>query len=521
MTSCKLLNDEDHALWFVHRTKCPSGGECKLLIEDPAHSNEFEHPQVCHEGGQCNNLSSEHLKAFRHVPLCRYGVECVEFNRGTASSHCKEFRHCKPMCRQGHFCVRFHDQKHMTEESHPFQPPCPFTPFYCRHHTLLSEVKNIQSLPPETQNHCLHFSHVCRYGRNCHEASELHWEKTIHIARNLCPYGNRCSKTTQEDHLNSFSHPNIADIRRLCVNPAYECPNRRTHDHIIRYRHNGNFDRSGVIRYFGLNMETNFVKNQESIIAAINDYNKKPLTKIPPEILKWIRGLQHVHRCSKVIFESILVHGHVMSREHMEHLLKPQFVAQAVQQHRRVQKIFDRHKIQTIEDRAKEYIRAIVNVEYAKKANVLPPSTGIGAGITSTSEENDCIIRRNETILSTLTSQEDVDIIRRCATEIAEASLNLHANPAGIGYVPDKALGTDRHVFSILGPHLGHYYGDIVLVFKHELKHHPDANFSMQAATSYSSGRNFTHRAWIKDSNTAEGRVKQFHGSKLHCSVPG
>ncbi|CAM4989766.1 unnamed protein product, partial [Rotaria socialis] len=38
-----------------------------------------------------------------------------------------------------------------------------------------------------------------------------------------------------------------------------------------------------------------------------------------------------------------------------------------------------------------------------------------------------------------------------CAIGIAEASWNLHNSPSGIGYSNDKALGTDKHVFSVLG----------------------------------------------------------------------
>ncbi|CAF5053748.1 unnamed protein product, partial [Rotaria socialis] len=93
--------------------------------------------------------------------------------------------------------------------------------------------------------------------------------------------------------------------------------------------------------------------------------------------------------------------------------------------------------------------------------------------------------------------------------------------PTGIKYETDKALGTDKHVFSILGPHLGHYYGDIILVFKSEVMLHPDANFSPQAGTSFASGSTFKHRPWVKDPGTEPERIKCFHESKLHCAVPG
>ena len=65
---------------------------------------------------------------------------------------------------------------------------------------------------------------------------------------------------------------------------------------------------------------------------------------------------------------------------------------------------------------------------------------------------------------------------------ITQASIQLHAHPGGIGFGADKDLGTDKHVFSILGPHFGHYYGDVILVFKREILHHPDADFYLSGS---------------------------------------
>ncbi|CAF4577394.1 unnamed protein product, partial [Didymodactylos carnosus] len=76
-------------------------------------------------------------------------------------------------------------------------------------------------------------------------------------------------------------------------------------------------------------------------------------------------------------------------------------------------------------------------------------------------------------------------------------------------------------VFSILGPHTGQYYGDIVIVFKHELMLHPDANFTVQAATTFNSGITHKFRPWLQNPGKQEERWKQFHSSKLHCSIEG
>ena len=520
---CREKNDDQHMLWFRHRQKCHDGGQCDLIDSDIMHSNEYEHPEFCRDGGRCENMKDEHLKTYRHVPLCKYRHQCTDYNRGSIE-HCQQFRHCIPMCRFGYFCARFHDEKHMQEEQHPFKHPCPFTPFHCQKHSELCQTKNIKKLPIDTQNHCLNYSHVCRYGRQCRETSETHWNSTIHVARQACSYGNRCTKTHQEDHLNSFSHPGIADIRLICI---CDGPDRRKPEH-IQYRHK-NHDSSGVISCFALSKGINFVENQENIVKTINDYVKtindyvKTLSStstlsIPSEIQKWIKGLQPVHRCSKVIFESILVHGQVMSREHMEHLKKSKFVAQAVQEHKRVREIINPHKLPSLEDNVKAYIRAIVSLEYSKKYS--GDSTS-GSADTSATDENNETVRKQEKVLGAIIKPQGVDTIKKCAVDIAEASWNLHHAPAGLGHKPDKALGTDKHIFAILGPHLGHIYGDIFLVFKSELMLHPDANFSPQAATSFASARTFRSRPWTKDPGSDSERIKCFHGSKLHCSVPG
>jgi hypothetical protein len=69
----------------------------------------------------------------------------------------------------------------------------------------------------------------------------------------------------------------------------------------------------------------------------------------------------------------------------------------------------------------------------------------------------------------------------------------LHSSPTGIDYDADQKLGTDKQIFSILGPHRGHYYGEIVIIFKQEILLHRDANFSIQAAISFGSGSTYTH----------------------------
>ncbi|CAF4428406.1 unnamed protein product, partial [Adineta steineri] len=139
-----------------------------------------------------------------------------------------------------------------------------------------------------------------------------------------------------------------------------KCHDRQKLDHIIKFRHAVTFTDSGIVQYFDLNQKTNFIENQMKNIQRINNYIKAQSWKslssgiIPSEILHWIRTVQPVHRCSPIIFESILLHGHVMSRSHMENLKKPEFVANSVLQHSRIRSI-ENLKEKTCAELARKY----------------------------------------------------------------------------------------------------------------------------------------------------------------------
>jgi hypothetical protein len=527
--TCDSTNDIAHMNSFIHRNHCPYGGEC-WHIDDKKHTQDLEHPSYCPQRNSCQDMEKDHLKKFRHLPLCKYAQKCVDYKKHD-KKHCESFRHCQPHCRHGNNCVNFHDKKHLDEEEHPFPPPCPRTPFHCPSYIILSEATEIKSVSFDIQQHCLDFAHVCRFGRNCKDNSPLHREKSIHIARRLCPYDGKCIKLIQEEHLNSYTHSNIADIRRVCKN-SEKCYEPRKLDHIVKFRHSRSHEDSGVVRYYGLNNDIDFVQNQTNSITRVLNYVKNqkwkpvPPDSIPSEILDWFRTVQPVHRCNPVIFESILLHGHVMSRDYMEHLKKPKFVANSVMQHSRIRRIQNLH-IPQYAQHAREYITAVVTAEF-DKANFPPPESKPGETPAppppprpDSASHAKLIKTKEKVLLSTILSSE-LDALRTKAIEIAQASIKLFSNPAGIGHAPDKELGTAKHVFSILGPHQGHYYGDVFIVFKRDILHHPDADFSIQAATTCLSGNAYKWRPWLgSDPGTPEERVKLYHSSKLHASIPG
>jgi uncharacterized protein (TIGR02452 family) len=511
ISTCDQMDDAVHMFTFIHTMKCKHGGEC--TSKDPAHLNDYDHPEYCKDGSDCRNISLEHLFDYRHLPICRDGIDCSKYLRHDFD-HMKLYRHCKSVCPQDNCCNYFHEKVHMKNTIHSFREPCPFTPYNCSKYVEYVQNDNTKRSAREVEQHCLQYSHVCLYGRQCKKTNLEHYETSIHIARQLCPDGGKCSKLAQEDHLESFSHPDIRDIRLFCREPGYKCSRKATGEHLRKYRHGQNHNHLNVAPSSNLNSHVNFVQNQRELIKNVNNYvetSNWKKAKMPQEIPNWIRALQPVHRCSPLIFESILVHGHVMSRHYMKLLERPKYVANAVLQHSRVRLIFLKHNNPAVKDNAFKLIRALVEAEFSK--------TGAD-GITKLDPDHDEKVNMVKMRLKASLADHDLKIINDWTVKIAQASIKLHSSPMGIGFGVDEKMGTDKHVFSILGPHLGYYYGDIVITFKQEIMFHPDANFSIQAATSFNSGRTYDNRPWVTNPGTDKKCVEDFHRSKLHCSVP-
>jgi uncharacterized protein (TIGR02452 family) len=495
---CSRSDNIVHMQSFIHRNYCQYGGECRQ-IDNEKHNQQFEHPSYCSEGSNCQNMAQEHLRQYRHVDLCPESYKCKDFQK-RVKPHCDVFRHCAPNCPHGSHCINFHDKKHTVEYLHPFPVPCQFTPYHCQFHTELIQASKNHPPSQAAQEHCLNYGHVCPNGRNCTETNPSHSTQFIHVARSVCPNGSRCTQQKQEDHLNSFTHQNIPDIRCLCKDT--NCGDRNKLPHSTQYRHSIPYEDGEIVKYQGLNANINFVQNQKDNIARINSYFKsqkwKPLPSraIPDEIFEWLRTVQPVYRCNPVMFELILLYGHVMSQDYMKQFKKPKFVANCVLQQNQIRRI-DALKENAIENDVREYVTALVT-DSIQGTTV--------TDITKTKERN----------LSSSISKSDMGTLKRTAIEMAKLSIKVHSNLIDIGQ------GFDKTVSSILGPHLGHYYGDVFIIFKREILHHPDANFSIQTSASFDNGDAFRWRPWLgTDPGANDERIKLYHTSKLHASVPG
>ncbi|CAF3772805.1 unnamed protein product [Rotaria sp. Silwood1] len=519
--TCTQMNDIVHMCSFIHRNRCPHGSQCRD-IDDRKHAREFVHPSDCPKGSACQDTTDNHEKEYRHLPLCKDGHKCQNY-RKRVRTHCDAYRHCKPYCQYGRYCAYFHDRQHIEDYQHPFPIPCPWTPYHCALYDEFTKAFDIEKLSRHVQEHCFNFAHVCQYGRNCLEQNSSHWKTTIHVPRRACSSGKGCMKLGQEDHLNSFTHSNFRDIRYLCKNGStcQECDNA---EHKAQYRHGLACENSSVIPYYDLNKNINFFENQQQNIRRVMNYIQRDQWQlftsdsILQEILDWLRTVQPIYQCRSEVFESILLHEHVMSREHIEYFKKPKFLAHCILQHGQI-KLIDNLKMDTCKEHARNYITALIIDVYRKHEFLKIDSTDSN---DEQSSINNADVIQQEDFLSKFISQDDMKLIQKITNRIVQASIKLHTDSVGTSHPFDMKLKTNKHVLSVLGPHLDNDCGDIVIVFKREVLHHPDANFSIQTAASYASGRCYKYRPWLgTDSNSEDERIKLFNETKLHASIPG
>ncbi|RUS35580.1 hypothetical protein BC938DRAFT_475872 [Jimgerdemannia flammicorona] len=273
-----------------------------------------------------------------------------------AKLHSEHYRPMKVQCHDGSFCGQYMVEAHMDRYLHQFNTPCRDAPFACTRTDV---------------NHAAKFSHVCKYGAECCELTDSnHMRNFIHIFRTHCSDGANCTLLLNEEHLDLFSHAEIADIRSPCQYKQ-ECPNRTQSQHVAEYTHPS--DGPPISSYDDTCQDINFLGNARKIIKATDVYfkNKGQNFQVPEEVVEWVKRLRPAHRVRPKIFKSILAHHHVGS------------------------------------------------------------GRMCGAGCP----------------------REQMKPLIDLGDLLVKATRDLATNPEGIQYDVDKLMGTNKQVFSILGPH--------------------------------------------------------------------
>ncbi|RUS33618.1 hypothetical protein BC938DRAFT_470878 [Jimgerdemannia flammicorona] len=422
---CKNTDDH-HIFLFRHIKPCKRKGLC-IEHDDPGHAELFSHPSHCENGGGCTSMEDAHLQQFLHVPVCAEGVACS--NR-EVKQHAEKFRHIKSQCPYGSFCGQYMVVPHMEQCVHPFNTPCRGTPFACT---------NMDA------KHVAKFSHVCKYGAACPELLDLnHVKNTIHVVRTQCPHGANCMHLLNEKHLNLFSHLEIADIRSackygqgtiICIFPVVRFVTPRKFSPVMgaspmEYAHTS--EGPPISSYDDACQDVDFSGNAQEITEATDVYFTKKGNnfQVPEEVVEWVKGLRPAHRVRPKIFKSILAHHH-------------------------------------------DLVKCAVLVAYGKAANDPQLPTW----------ETDLNLKI-EAVSSQFLTREQIKLLIDLGDLLVKATRDLANNPVGVNYDVDKLLGTNKHVFGILGPH------------------------------TESNNRPFMPKCKAQ----SEEAVKKFHNSKLHPS---
>lgn len=100
-----------------------------------------------------------------------------------------------------------------------------------------------------------------------------------------------------------------------------------------------------------------------------------------------------------------------------------------------------------------------------------------------------------------------------------------------MGYKADEVIGTNKHVFSVVGPHFGDYYGEVMVVLKQEIMYDPDFDMTPCAGTSFLSGNAEEYdgddyqgdiHSWLRCGQFRNVTFKdKFHMAKLNAGVLG
>ena len=262
-----------------------------------------------------------------------------------------------------------------------------------------------------------------------------------------------------------------------------------------------------------------FKENHENISRSLDAYVGGSFT-VDPSIVDWARRVRPQHRCKMEIFKSMLLHGTVISSTQMEALARVEGAKRELSAHPRLADFAkESAKTQKTDPSITEksflaFAEAVVDKVYGLPAN--PKFQQLKSACSA--------------LLAGCQNHSVADL-EKFAVDLANASKELGAKFAsmGIHYEVDKQMKTNETVFSILGPHTGHYYGCIILIFKRDIMAHADFSTTCCAGTGYASGNakklKWKKLAWPSSGDKEENperqeRIKSYHNQKITGALP-
>ncbi|KAL0214521.1 hypothetical protein P9112_006705 [Eukaryota sp. TZLM1-RC] len=453
-SECTSNSDPTHREQFLHRTPCPNGNSC-LMKKSLTHSLLNKHPERwrfnnCELHGK-NSVHDSMCRgdSFSRPSLCPQGMGCS--NRASCL-----YSHERIQCPNPN-CVDL-TSDHLNSFNHS---PLAEDPF------VYVESRGVERF-------------VCPHGRSCNSNEPQHTEKFIHIVRPECL---GCA-SSDEVHLSLYHHVGVKDLRPLCPNGA-ACKDQRQRDldHIRKFSHPTSkaFDVVGnlIPPTRGPKDKIDFSFNVDWLAS----YCCPPNQPTPPNIASiahFILGLKPVHRIKVEPFLSCLVHGNFYSLEFMKSQLSHSENVQSIaKNHFKLHKYSNRAAVA-------DYVALAAKNKFLGLRNF---SFDYGA-----QQEAKRLLMMNDTT----ELDELADSIAEAANELNNlANKKNPDNKIGIGYNKDKELGTDKTVFTNLGPNTYKTYGPIAIFFTEELTKHPASFLHLTAATYHYSQPGLKYRSHV------------------------
>lgn len=528
MAQVKTETERDvHARLFFHPSACVDGGVCRLMADD-LHCTLYHHPSMCRDQGRCVHTDEVHLRRFQHVPECRDGLRCTHRKDGR---HDERYRHRQGTCGADTFCHLFKDGEHVVTHAHSFHQPCPHAPYGCM---------------DESDQHAAEFSHACtlQRGGQCarvtaHDA--VHLASFFHPVKPDCPDGGSCSSLLNDSHRAAYSHAGLLDFPGRCRD-GYKCrllqqTTIAADQHRVAYRHTA----PPLLECASWQLNTkhgiDFRQNRKHLLQSCNLYNSKARLVVSDEIKSFVRRLRPVHKCSFQIFDSVMTHGALMSLVKMDDVKDPGFVADEALQHVTIKSMLGGHEWTRVH--VEQFCALTITKRFAEETNkwnetkldMKDPAVPMNMSARFSGKNQQDLTNAIAAIQHTFGQR--INDIHDICMQLADASISLTREKVAmsIGYKVDKEVGTDDHVFCVVGPHKAHYYGDISVVLDQSIMSHPDANVSPIAATLFYSHckdaetktNSEIHRPWqnrgVATGVENDACVRLFHQSKLHPAV--
>jgi uncharacterized protein (TIGR02452 family) len=429
-----------HRRNFVHPLRCRNGGLCKAMD-----TCEFVHPPSCPGGGLCpNRADKDHAFANVHPKLCTNpdgDPRCLEL------SHLMKFSHSLQPCRHGGKCSEIQSTNHCMRFSH-----AP-TLFPCSAGILCRETKNA--------DHMSKFSHPCWFHNMCRtQTDEDHARKYYHLHMPQCKYGEKCELLSDMTHRMEYAHPTSTVPCRYA-----EFCNDFSKDHRAKYLHpaEANGDCCDIR---GFNCDVNFYENHQWLLRNLNDAGAGggggKTFRVDQEARSRMQSYLPCHRVKPATFESIIQHGNLVSKVFQDGLKEDPVRAALTE------------------------LSGAPMVKVALNRNRLTFSQVRNFAKAVLDRDSDGREKEKKKLLAQGVESADLHRLEECAKRLRK-TIEGHTF-TGIGYQKDVEAGTNKHVFAIIGPHTGKYYGNIVLVLDRSIMYHPDFYATPTAVTTFLSG---------------------------------